>query len=207
MKTHLVFDFGGVLFHWNPVTFMARVWPQRAHSPEAAKAVADEFFTAYTGDWGLFDQGLIGAEEVADRIAARTGWPREEVAQVVAQVPDELQIKQDTVALIEDLRRAGHRLFFLSNMPELYADLLEALHPLNEWFEAGIFSGREKLSKPTHEVFAAATARYGVAPQDCLLLDDMPANIEAAAAFGWQSLLFTDAGSARQQLQARGLKV
>jgi len=204
---HIVFDFGGVLFRWNPADFLARVWPERAHSPEAAQAVADEFFTAYTGDWGLFDQGLIGAEEVTDRISARTGWPRDEVASAVAQVPQELQLQVGTAALIQDLRRAGHRLFYLSNMPEPYADHLEALHPLTEWFEAGVFSGRDKLSKPSPEVFVAATARYGVAPQDCLLLDDMPANIEAAQAFGWQALLFTDADSARQQLRSRGVQV
>ena len=197
---NVVFDFGGVLFRWHPPSFLARIWPQR-DSIEAAA----QFFQNYSGDWGAFDQGLIDAATVIERIAARTGWSRAEVQQVVDAVPDELQLQLGTVALIEDLKLAGHRLFFLSNMPEPLADHLERLHPLHQWFESGVFSGRVKHSKPRARVFELAVERFGVPAESLLLLDDHPANIEAAKAFGWQAELFTDAAAARAALQARGL--
>ncbi len=202
---NVVFDFGGVLFRWHPPSFLARVWPHRVPDAAAGQAVAAEFFQHYGGDWGAFDQGLIGADEVVARISARTGWPREEIQQVVDAVPDELQALPGTVALIESLRAAGHRLFYLSNMPEPYADGLEQRYPLRQWFETGVFSGRVKLSKPSPAVFELACERFGVAPQSCLFLDDHPANIEAARALGWQAHLFTDAATARVELVARGL--
>jgi len=197
---NIVFDFGGVLFRWHPPSFLARVWPDRVCNEEEGRQVAAEFFTNYGGAWGAFDQGLIDAPTVIERIAARTGWPAAEVAQVVAAVPDELQVLPQTVALIEELKRAGHRLFFLSNMPEPYADHLEQHYPLHEWFEGGVFSGRVKLSKPMPEIFALASQRFGVPPQSCLFLDDHPVNIEAAKALGWQALLFTRAEEVRPQL-------
>lgn len=202
MMMNIVFDFGGVVFRWHPPSLLARVWPQRV--PDAA-AVAAAFFQNYGGDWGAFDQGLIGAEETIARISARTGWPREEVAQVLRAVPEELQPQPDTVALIGQLRAAGHRLFYLSNMPEPYADELERRHPLDRWFEAGVFSGRVKHSKPQAEVFNLAIERFGVAPESCLFLDDHPANVEAARALGWQALHFTTAEAARAELRAMGL--
>ena len=202
---NVVFDFGGVLFRWHPPSFLARLWPNRVHDAAQGRVLAAEFFQNYTGDWGAFDQGLIGAEEVIERIAARTGWPRDEVAQVVAAVPDELQPLPGTVALIEALKAAGHRLFYLSNMPEPYADHLERSHPLHDWFEAGLFSGRVKQSKPGAEIYRLAQARFGVEPASLLFLDDHPANVEAARAAGWQALLFSDAAAMRPQLQARGL--
>jgi putative hydrolase of the HAD superfamily len=204
-KKNVVFDFGGVLFRWHPPSFLARVWPHRVADAAAGAAVAAEFFQHYGGDWGAFDQGLIGAEEVTDRIAARTGWPRAEVAQVVAAVPDELQALPDTVALIAELKAAGHRLFYLSNMPEPYADHLERSHPLQDWFEAGVFSGRVKQSKPGAAVYRLASERFGVAPQSCLFLDDHPANIDAARAAGWQALHFTTAAAVRPRLRELGL--
>jgi len=207
MTMNIVFDFGGVLFRWHPPSFLARVWPHRVRNEEEGKQVAAEFFTNYGGAWGDFDQGLIDAPTVIERIVTRTDWPAAEVAQVVAAVPDELQLQTGTVALIEDLRRAGHRLFYLSNMPEPYADYLERSHPLHEWFESGLFSGRVKQSKPHAEIFKLATAQFGVAPETCVFLDDHPANIEAAEAQGWQALLFTDATAARLKLQALGLVV
>lgn len=197
---NIVFDFGGVVFHWHPASFLARVWPQRVANAEQGAAVAAQFFENYGGDWGAFDQGLIDAETVTARIAARTGWPLAEVAQVVAAVPDELQLKADTAALIGELKQAGHRLFYLSNMPEPYADHLERTYPLTQWFEAGVFSGRVKHSKPRTEIFNIASERFGLAPEECVFLDDHPANIEAAKALGWQALLFATAAQARQDL-------
>ncbi len=202
---NVVFDFGAVLFRWHPASFLARVWPQRVADAESGRAVAAEFFQNYSGDWGAFDQGLIDAATVIERVATRTGWPRTEVEQVVRAVPDELQLLPDTVELIKELKQAGHRLFYLSNMPEPYADHLERHYPLHEWFEAGLFSGRVKQSKPGAEIYRLAIERFGVAPASCLFLDDHPANIEAARAAGWQALPFSDAAAMRPQLQALGL--
>ena len=125
----IVFDFGGVLFHWHPASFLARVWPHRAATVEEGASVAKAFFQNYGGDWGLFDQGLIGADEVIGRIVARTGWPIEDVEAVLRAVPGELALIPGTAALITDLRAAGHTLHYLSNMPEPFADHLASAHP------------------------------------------------------------------------------
>lgn len=202
---NIVFDFGGVLFRWHPPSLLARVWPHRVADAARGEALAAEFFENYAGAWGAFDQGLIDAATVIERISARTGWPPEEVAQVVAAVPDELQLQPGTVALIEGLKQAGHRLFFLSNMPAPLADHLERSHPLHQWFEQGVFSGRVQVVKPGVEIFELACRQFGVEPESCLFLDDHPANIAAAQALGWQTLLFRSAEQAGQELRARGL--
>ena len=167
--------------------------------------MAVQFFQNYGGDWGLFDQGLIGADEVIRRIAARTGWPQGDVEAVVRAVPDELLPIPGTVVLIRDLRAAGHTLHFLSNMPEPYADHLSAAYPLGEWFESGLFSGRVKQIKPNAEIFAMAERQFGAQPQDLLFIDDHPANIDAALSRDWQAFLFSDAASARRELVLRRL--
>lgn len=201
----IVFDFGGVVFRWHPASFLARMWPHRVETLEQGAKVAAQFFQNYGGDWGLFDQGLIGADEVVRRIAARTGWPLGDVAAVVRAVPDELMPIPATVVLIRDLRAAGHTLHFLSNMPEPFADHLSQAYPLGEWFESGLFSGRVKQIKPSPEIFAMAERQFGAQPQELIFLDDHPANIDAALARDWQAFLFTDAASARRELVSRRL--
>lgn len=201
----IVFDFGGVLFRWHPASFLARLWPHRVETLEQGAAVATQFFQNYGGDWGLFDQGLISADEVVRRVAARTGWPVGEVAAVVRAVPDELMPIPATVVLIRDLRAAGHTLHFLSNMPVPFADHLARSHPLHEWFESGLFSGHVKQIKPGVEIFSLAERRFGAKPEELLFLDDHPANVDAALARDWQAFLFTDAASARRELVSRRL--
>jgi putative hydrolase of the HAD superfamily len=90
-------------------------------------------------------------------------------------------------------------------MPEPYAEHLERAHPLSQWFEAGVFSGRVKQSKPGAAIYQIAEQRFGVAPQSLLFLDDHPANITAAKARGWQALLFSDAEALRPALRALNL--
>lgn len=201
----IVFDFGGVVFRWHPASFLARLWPHRIETLEQGAAAAAKFFQNYGGDWGLFDQGLIGADEVVRRIASRTGWPVGDVAAVVRAVPQELMPVPATVVLIRDLREAGHTLHFLSNMPEPFADHLSTNYPLAEWFESGLFSGRVKQIKPSGEMFAMAERLFGVPPEQLLFLDDHPVNVDAALARDWQAFLFTDAASARRELVSRRL--
>ena len=199
---NVVFDFGGVLFHWHPASFLARQWP---HRDGEASALA--FFENYQGAWGEFDQGLITQDEVIARIAARNAWDEAEVRGIVEAIPAELALKVKTAALIEELKAAGHRLFFISNMPVPFAEHLEGEHPLSRWFERGVFSSRVKQCKPGRDIFAIATESFGVAPGELLLLDDHPANVEAARAHGWQAVLFTTAAQARNELVERGLLV
>lgn len=201
----IVFDFGGVVFRWHPASFLARVWPHRIETLEQGAQVASVFFQNYGGDWGLFDQGLIGADEVVRRISARTGWSRGEVETVVRAVPDELMPIPGTVVLIRDLKAAGHTLHFLSNMPEPYAEHLSATYPLNEWFESGLFSGRVKQIKPNVEIYAMAERHFGARPEELLFIDDHPVNVDMALSRDWQSFLFTDAASARRELVSRRL--
>lgn len=201
----IVFDFGGVVFRWHPASFLARVLPQRIETLEQGAQAAALFFQNYGGDWGLFDQGLIGADEVVRRISARTGWSRSEVDAVVRAVPDELMAIPATVVLIRDLRAAGHTLHYLSNMPMPYADHLSRSFPLTEWFESGLFSGRVKRIKPHPEIFAMAERHFDAQPQELLFLDDHPVNVDAALARDWQAFLFTDAASARRELVSRRL--
>ena len=101
----IVFDFGGVLFEWQPHTFMTRLLPQHAPDPAAARAVVQAFFQGFGGDWGEFDRGTIERGPLADAIARRTGLTRAEVDRVIDAVPHELKPIAGTVALLERLHR------------------------------------------------------------------------------------------------------
>lgn len=204
---HLIFDFGGVLFRWRPADLLARALPERVRSAEDAEHWKRQFFQAYQGDWGAFDSGLISAEECRDRIAARTGLGREEVQAVIEAVPLELEPQRDTVAILKALNAIGHRLFFLSNMPEPYARYLEQHHDFLGCFEDGVFSARVKTGKPGLDIFRLALARFGVSAQESLFIDDHVENIQAASQLGLPALHFTSAARLLQDLRARGLSL
>jgi putative hydrolase of the HAD superfamily len=187
----VVFDFAGVLFGWHPPSMLRRLLPELAPHEAAAEALAASLFEDWRGDWLAFDQGLADAAQTAERIARRTGLPLAAVRAAMDEIPRELQPIAGTVALLEGLHAAGTRLFFLSNMPAPYAASLEREHGFLDLFEAGLFSGREHLSKPDAAIFERASARFGLSPAELLFFDDVQANVNAARAAGWRAERFT----------------
>jgi putative hydrolase of the HAD superfamily len=200
----LVFDFAGVLFHWQPVHLLQRELPHRAGDEDAARALAEAIFQGYGGDWADFDRGTVEPAALVGRIAARTGLPPQDVRTVIEAVPRELQPLPQTVALLERLRARGHPLYYLSNMPEPYARHLETAHACVGWFADGVISARVGCIKPEPAIFALAARRFGAAPAELLFVDDIAANVEAARHAGWQALQFVDAAQCADALAARG---
>lgn len=202
---NVVFDFAGVVFRWDPPSLLAREVPQRAATPSAARQLAAEFFQAYGGDWLEFDRGTIEVPALVERIAARTGLCHDEVQRVVDGVPRELQPVPETLALMQRVKRAGHGLYFLSNMPAPYADHLERSHSFLEWFDGGVYSSRAKLVKPDAAIFRHALRQFGARAGESVFLDDHAPNIEAARSEGLHGVLFVDAAQAERQLLELGV--
>lgn len=199
-----VFDFGGVLFRWRPRELMRRTLPQRASDDARADALVTDIFQGFGGDWAQFDRGVLGSDELVQRISRRTALPLHEVQAVVDAVPSELQPLADTVALLQRLRDAGRRLYYLSNMPLPFAEHLEREHAFIGWFEAGVFSARVRQIKPEPAIFATAMHRFSAPPSELVFIDDVLANVHAAREAGWQAVHFRDGVSCAAELESRG---
>ena len=72
---NIVFDFGSVLFDWQPHVFLARMLPERALDTRTAHALVADFFQGCGGDWSEFDRGTLEPEALAQAISLRTGRP------------------------------------------------------------------------------------------------------------------------------------
>ena len=202
----VIFDFGAVLFQWQPLALLQQTVPDLAPDEAAARRVAASFFESFTpdSDWARFDLGLVEEGELARRIAARTGTPEDRVRRVIDAIPSHLQPQTDTVALLQRLKAAGHRLYYLSNMPRSYAEHLERHNAFIGDFLDGIFSARVGLMKPSRAIFELADERFALAETRTVFIDDHAGNIAAARAHGWQGVHFSDADQAEQELQQAG---
>ena len=194
-NTAVVFDFGGVVFHWQPAQLLQQVVPHLAPNEANALALKAAIFQGLTlnSDWALFDQGLIEPDALAQRIATRTGLAKADVAAVIAAIPAHLAAKPDTVALIEQLAAQGVPLFFLSNMPAPYARYLQTKHAFLQHFKAGVFSADVGCSKPDPRIYELALAATGMQAGDLVFVDDLAENIDVAKSLGWRGVVFDNA--------------
>ena len=204
-RMKVVFDLGGVLLRWQPHEFMPRLLPALASTPEAAHTLVLQFFQLFGGDWGEFDRGSLDVAPLAERIARRVGLTPAEARIVIDAVPDELVPIAGTVELLHALQARGHELFFLSNMPAPYAELLEARNDFFGMFRDGLFSSRVGCIKPEPAIFDRAVRTFGSGVDDTVFIDDVAKNLVPAAAVGWQGILFRDPPQCAAELRALGL--
>jgi HAD superfamily hydrolase (TIGR01509 family) len=208
MTRTVVWDFGAVLFRWQPVELLQQIVPEHAADADAARSLAAQIFQSFTpeSDWARFDLGLLTEEPLAQRIAARTGVPAAAVRRVIDAVPWHLEAQAETVEVLRAVKAAGHRTVFLSNMPRPYAHHLERHNPFIAEFDDGIYSGRVGLVKPWPAIFELAAHRFGFGHDaDVVFIDDHAGNVEAGRAQGWQGLRFESAAQVRHSLSGLGL--
>ena len=98
----------------------------------------------------------------------------------------------ETLALIRELKALGRKIGLLSNMSELFYKeyyLRRAAH-IRALLDAEAISSNHRLSKPDRAIYDLAARMMGLPPERLLFLDDTPANVEAARAYGWRAEVY-----------------
>jgi putative hydrolase of the HAD superfamily len=202
----VVFDFGGVLFNWQPRVLIQTVLPHLAGNDAQALDLAARVFQSFVpgSDWSEFDRGVLSWDAVCAQIAVRTGLTQTDVDALMAAIPPHLAPMAPSVSWLEQLAASGARLHFLSNMPRPYADYLEREHAFLKRFESGVFSCDVKQVKPNADIFETAASQFGIEPERTVFIDDNVHNVNTARSLGWRAVQFVDAAQCQAELAQRG---
>ena len=112
------------------------------------------------------------------------------------------QVRMPVLEWSDSLRERGIRTAILSNMPiDHMSYILEHL-PWMRRFEVRVFSADVRMTKPDPAIFRLCVERIGVKADECLFIDDLPVNVEAARREGLQGFAFE---SERDLSKLRGL--
>lgn len=107
---------------------------------------------------------------------------------------------QHWVQFLLALRAAGWFVGMLSNMVPSWEEHWRRMVPASQLFDAVISSHQVGCRKPELAIFELAAARAGVAPDQCVLVDDLEANCIGARAAGWQAVHFQETSQAATEL-------
>ncbi|MFN4057789.1 MAG: HAD family hydrolase [Roseinatronobacter sp.] len=194
----VVFDIGKVLIEWDA---------RRAFAPDLGSLDAAEAFIARV-NFAALNLRADGGERFAD-LAQEIADPADRavfetyVPNYALAVPHAIEGTWD---LLDGLRARGYAIHAITNWSAETWPVGVAAHPrLGTAFGVTIVSGREQLLKPDPRIFALLCARAGLAPQDCLFIDDSPKNVAGARGFGMEAELFTTPNALEAALVARGL--
>jgi len=195
----VVFDVGRVLYQWR----LGHLFEKIVADPARLATVLDEVVTE---EWHFeHDRGTPLAQMVPERIALYPDYEAEiraYAARFNESIPGPVP---GSLALVEQLDKRGVPLFAITNFGAEFWAGFRPTAPIFDRFRDIVVSGEEKLAKPDPAIFALAEERFGLPGTDMLFIDDNRANVEAAAACGWQVHHFVDAPRLERDLAARGL--
>ena len=203
MIRNVVFDMGMVLMQWRPMNPCLRY----AKDVEKATILCDNIFRH--PEWGpTIDGGLMSEEEYFEHCSKR--MPTEELKEMCLAMSndwtlDSLYPTTGMQELLEDLHRQGYRLYILSNCGRHFHQFAYRL-PGNDLFTGKLISAEEKMIKPNREIYERLLEKFDLVADECIFVDDLQANINAAEAVGIHGYCFADGDVKKLHAHLSGLK-
>ena len=196
-----MFDLGGVLLDWDPrYVYRELIADETEMERFLAEVCSPEW---HHGN----DLGTPYAESCA-ALAARHP-AQAELIWAWAQRSEEMVAGtiEASVRILGELQEAGVPCYALTNMEaETYPRRRERFDFLRS-FAGTVVSSSERVAKPDVEIFRRMLRRFGLTARRTVIVDDAPANVEAAAALGMIAVRFHSPEQLRADLCALGLPI
>ncbi|MEO6109462.1 MAG: HAD family phosphatase [Candidatus Saccharimonadales bacterium] len=172
----IVFDCFGVLIAND---LHGRVEAINNENPEAGQALRDVMKAR--------DRGMLSRTESTKLMSDIMGVDPTSLRESI----DKGMSKNTALITIIRSLKSTYKIALLSNVSG--RDRLDELFDpgeLDEVFETVVASGDEGIIKPEREIYELTAERLGVAPEVCVMIDDIPEYCQGANAAGMQAIQF-----------------
>ena len=140
-------------------------------------------------------------EQLADGLEPLLGH-RPEIEDFGLLLFDALDPNPGMLDLIREVRRDGIRTALLTNNVREWEPKWRSMLPVDELFETVVDSAFVGCRKPDPRIYHLTLERVGLAPEQCIFIDDMEVNVEAANELGLRGVHFRETAQARADVHA-----
>jgi len=202
--TTVISDFGGVLT--TPLGNAFAAWSKESGVPledlGAAMAKATE---DHDGQHPLFmlERGELTEGQFLDRLHA--AMPNNHDLEGMFDVWfGFLERNQEMIDLMRDLKARGLRMALLTNNVREWEPRWRPMLPeIDEIFEVVVDSGFVGMRKPEPAIYELTLERLGGVPaSECVFVDDMELNCDAARELGMTAVQFHDTDQTRREVES-----
>lgn len=195
----VVFDLGKVFLDFDYRIAAQKIATRSTVSPDKAIELI-----ARSPEIRQFETGLISKEQFFAAVRKVTGFTGtlDEFGSFFADVFTPIE---PMIRLNATLRRQGMPTYIFSNTNELAVAHIRRAFPFFSDFDGYVFSYEHGVMKPDGKLYAIVERQTGRHDTEILYLDDLPENVAAGAARGWQVLLQESPEKTWAAFRQRGL--
>lgn len=142
------------------------------------------------------DAGEATDDEFAAAIAAATG-------ETAATVRYQFEHTQPNIELLGYIKNELKEKFKIGLLSNASSDVLPGIFTAEqqELFDASVMSVFVGIAKPDPTMFALMCDKLGVAPTECLMVDDQQRHLDIAAELGMRTVLYVSIDQTKHDIQ------
>lgn len=185
MIKNIVFDIGNVCVDFCYKEFFESF----GFAEEITKRIC--LATAENEVWNLGDMGEHTEEELLEIFIAQDPEIEGQLRKVYESFAGIIKERPETIPWIENLRKKGYKVYYLSNYPSKIARECADDMKFLEHMDGGILSYKIKMVKPNSDIYQKLLSMYGLKAAECLFIDDRADNCVAAVREGYHAIQYT----------------
>ncbi len=186
MSKAVIWDMDGVIADTGPYHFKA--W-QEVFQKRGVNFTEDNFQRNFGQRNDTIIRNVLGEQISQDEIDAITGEKETDFRQRVRQ---NIKPLPGAIKLLKSLSQHGFKIALASSAPMENIQLVTQGLGINNYFHS-IVSGRDVTEgKPSPQGFLLAAKKLGIAPQNCIIIEDAVAGVTAAKRAGMRCIAVTN---------------
>ncbi len=185
----IIFDFGNVVSFFDHGPAIEKLARYPTIIPQTIASIRE---ILYAGDLeDAYEKGIYSTAEFIEIFRQRSG--------IIIKDGEFLQIFDDIFRANEELHQLipilakRYRLLLASNTNEAHCQKFrKQFSEILSYFSHQIVSQEIGERKPNWDFYASCQEMANAEISECVFIDDLAKNVEAARAFGWQTILYRD---------------
>lgn len=201
MIKNVIFDIGNVILEYNPKMYLR----EKIMDLDLEKILFKEIFQSK--EWEMLDRGTITEEEAINEIVKRNPSIEYDIRRTFENWYELLLPIKETMEVIKILKREGYNIYFLSNFHKNSFEIIKERYDFLEEFNGGIVSFNENLVKPEIDIYKKLLEKYKLKEEECVFIDDMEININAAKKININTILYKDNDNLIKEFENYEIKI
>lgn len=177
---NIIFDLGNVLIEWNKEKILSKICKNDLEYNLFNK------FVFQSNLWIDLDNGKISLEFLENQLIDEMGHQyQDQIHELVWNWFNYVDLYDEVYELIKQLKKKNFQIYVLSNTSSIFHILLNSvLSKVSSVLDGYVISCEVKMMKPQKEIYLSLVNKYQLDIKDCIFLDDLEENVEAARTLG-----------------------